>query len=95
MQLKVTSAPEGTPKKGKRMTNVLEAVMRPLKMTPSTAPKISVIFDDVVELPKMASNVEISSGLKKADPSGSILGRRDADKLLEKENLSAPEASSL
>lgn len=94
-QLKATYASAGTPKKGKRTTNVLEAVLRPSKMTPSAVPKVSVISEDVVEEPKMATNAEISTGLQAADPSGSILEGRDFDKLPEKVNLSAPEASSL
>jgi hypothetical protein len=87
--------PAGTPRKGKRMANVLEAVLRPSKMTPSVALKVFVISEDVVEEPKMATNAEISVGLEGADPLGSILEWRDYDKLQEKENLSAPEASSL
>jgi hypothetical protein len=74
---KATSAPVRTPKKGKRMANVLEAVMRPSKMTPSVVPKVYVISEDVVEEPKMVTNVEISSVLKGADPSRSILERHD------------------
>jgi hypothetical protein len=62
-QLKATYASAGTPKKGKRTTNVLEAVLRPSKMTPSAVPKVSVISEDVVEEPKMATNAEISTGL--------------------------------
>jgi hypothetical protein len=93
-QPEATSAPAGTPKKGKRMTNVLEVILRPSKMTPSVVPKVSVISEDVVEEPKMVTNTKINPGLEGADPSGSILERRYSDKLLEKENLSAPEASS-
>ena len=65
--------PAGTPKKGKRMANVLEVVLRPSKMTPSVALKVFVISEDVVEEPKMATNAEISVGLEGADPLGSIL----------------------
>jgi hypothetical protein len=38
-QPKVTSASVGTPKKGKRMANVIEVVLIPSKMTSSAAPK--------------------------------------------------------
>jgi hypothetical protein len=67
-QLRMVSAPVGTPRKGKRMANVLEAIMRPTKMTPPTTSKIS---KDIRE-PKMAINMEITPGLDVADPSGSV-----------------------
>lgn len=67
-QLKMVSALVGTPRKRKRMANVLEAVLRPTKMTPPTASKIS---KDIRE-PKMAFNMEISPGLNVADPLGFV-----------------------
>jgi hypothetical protein len=80
--LKATSAPVGTPKKGKRMANVLEVVLRPSKMTPSAVSKVYVISKDVVEEPKMVTNVEISSVLEGADPSRSILERHDSEYII-------------
>ena len=64
-QPKMVFAPKGSPRKEKRMANVLEAVLRPTKMAPSTTPKIS---EDIHE-PKMAINVDITPGLDVADPS--------------------------
>ena len=66
---KVASAPARTPRKGKRMANVLKVVLRPVKMASPTAPKIS---EDIVCDLKMATNVEITSSSDKADPSGSV-----------------------
>ena len=49
----------GTPRKGKRMANVLEAILRPTKMVSPAAPKIS---EDIIREPKMAIDAEITPG---------------------------------
>jgi hypothetical protein len=90
-QPKVESALAGTPRKGKRMANVLQAVLMPMKMASHAAPKI---IDDIVGEPKMTTNVEISSGLDKVDPSGSSSSRHESDKLSRKESLVVPKAMS-
>jgi hypothetical protein len=63
--------PAGTPRQGKRMANVLEAVLRPTKMMPPGASKISRISEDIVREPKMAIDMEVTSssiGLILRDP---------------------------
>jgi hypothetical protein len=56
-QSKVTSALVETPKKGKRMANVLEAIMRPMKIVSLVPPKVS---RDIVDELKMTINVDIT-----------------------------------
>jgi hypothetical protein len=56
-QSKVTSALAETPKKGKRMANVLEAIMRPMKIVSLVPPKVS---RDIVDELKMTINVDIT-----------------------------------
>jgi hypothetical protein len=77
-QPKMVSTPAETPRKGKRMTNVLKVVLRPTKMVPPAAPKIYVI----------------TSGSDRADPSGSVSTRLKSDSLSKKEALPIPEAMS-
>jgi hypothetical protein len=60
------------------MANVLEVDIRPTKMAPPAAPKISVI----------------TSGSDRTDPSGSVSTRLKSDSLPEKEALPIPKAMS-
>jgi hypothetical protein len=66
---KIASTPAGTPRKFKRMANVLEAVLRPSKVTTLAPMKVS---KDKVDEPKMTANVDISSNLDKDGPLESI-----------------------
>jgi hypothetical protein len=81
-QPQMVSAPAGTPRKGKRMANVLEAVLRPTKMAPSTTPK-------------MAIDVEITPSLDVADPSGSVPTKLTSDNPLGKEALPIAEVTPI
>jgi hypothetical protein len=90
-QPKATSAPAGTPKKGKRMANVLEAVLRPMKIASPAPPRVS---RDIVDEPKMTISVDITSNLGETGPSGSISPGQKSDSLPEKVVLPTPEAAS-
>jgi hypothetical protein len=90
-QLKATSAPAGTPKKGKRMANVLEVVLRPMKIASPAPPRVS---RDIVDEPKMTIRVDITSNLGETGPSGSISPGQKSDSLPEKVVLPTPEATS-
>jgi hypothetical protein len=61
----IAIAPARTPRKGKRMANVLESVLRPSKMATPAPPKVS---KDKADEP-MASIVDTSPDLDKAGPS--------------------------
>jgi hypothetical protein len=87
-QSKAISSPAGTPRRGKRMTNVLEVVLRPAKMVPPAAPKIS---KDKVREPKMAIGVKTVPGSIADDPSGSGSARIVLDSLTEEGNLPTAE----
>lgn len=89
-QPKVAFALAETPHKGKRMTNVLKAILRPVKMVSPAVPKVS---EDIIPEPKMPINVEIPSGSDRSDPSGSVSTIHESDSLPEKEDLRAPEAT--
>jgi hypothetical protein len=91
-QPKVTSAPAGTPKKGKRMANMLEAILMPLKIASPAPLKVSRV---VANEPKINVNVDIPFDLGEAGPSESILPRQKSDSLLGKVVLPTPEAASL
>jgi hypothetical protein len=86
----MASSPAGTPRKGKRMSNVLEAILRATKMAPSTTLNIS---EDIVRELEMAINVEITSGSDRVEPSGSVSTRLKSDSLPEKEALPTPKAT--
>ena len=60
---KIASIPAGTPRKGKRMANILEAFLRPSKIAMPAPPKISK--DKVDEL-KMIVDKTASPDLDKA-----------------------------
>jgi hypothetical protein len=62
MQPHITTAPAGNPKKGRRMANMLEAVLGPSKMATLAPPKVS---KDKVDEP-MAVIVGTSPDLDKA-----------------------------
>jgi hypothetical protein len=79
------SASAGTPRKGKRMANALEATLRPLMIVSLAPPKVS---RDIVNEPKMTVNVDITSDLGDA-------GSSESDNLPEKVALPTPEAVSL
>jgi hypothetical protein len=93
-QLKVQDQPKimtgliGTPRKGKRMANVLEDILRPTKMVSPAAPKIS---EDIIRQPKMAIDAEITPGSGVADPSRSVSTRLVPDSLPGKEDLPTTE----
>jgi hypothetical protein len=89
-QPKVAFALVETPHKGMRMTNVLKAILRPVKMVSPVAPKVS---EDIIPEPKMPINVEIPSGSDRSDPSGSVSTIHESDSLPEKEDLRAAEAT--
>jgi hypothetical protein len=57
---KIATAQTGTPRKGKRMTTVLEAVLRPLKIVTPAPPKVS---KDKVEEPKMINTADVSCNM--------------------------------
>jgi hypothetical protein len=82
----------GTPRKGKRMANVLEVVLRPTKMVPRAIPRIS---EDIIRELKMANDAEITPGSGVADPSGSISTRFVPDSLSGKKALPTTEAPSV
>jgi hypothetical protein len=63
-QPKVESAPAGTPRKEKRMANVLKLVLRPAKMASPAAPKVS---EDIALESKTSIDVEIPFNSDKAD----------------------------
>jgi hypothetical protein len=63
-QSQIATAPAGTPRKGKRMANVLEAILRPSKMATLATSKV---FMDNVDEP-MAGIVDTSPDLDKAEP---------------------------
>jgi hypothetical protein len=65
---KIISIPVGTPRNGKRMANVLDAVMRPSKMVTPAPTKIS--REKVDEL-KVTTDKTTSPNLNKAGPSES------------------------
>jgi hypothetical protein len=81
-----------TPKKGKRMANVLKAVLRPSKIATLAPPKVS---KDKVDETKMTVNVELSSDLDKAGPSESLSSKQKSESLPEKLVLPTPEVASL
>jgi hypothetical protein len=64
-QTKTTPVPAGTPKKEKRMANVLDAVLTPSKAATPTLPKVSKDKDDEA----MIGILDTSSDLGKAGPS--------------------------
>jgi hypothetical protein len=83
-QSKAITGPTGIPRRRKRMTNVLEAILRPAKMVPPAAPKIS---EDTIHEPKMAIVVEIAHGSGASDPLGSVSTKIMPENLPGKENL--------
>jgi hypothetical protein len=89
-QSKVESATVGTPRKEKRMTNVLKAVLRPAKMASLVVPKV---YEVIALHSKTTIDVEIPVSSDKADPSGFASARHGFDILPEKEVLPAPEAT--
>jgi hypothetical protein len=76
----IATAPVGTPGKGKRMANVLEAILRPSKMATPAPPKVS---KDKVDEP-MADIVDTSPNLDKAGPSEPIKSKKKSKSLPEK-----------
>jgi hypothetical protein len=74
------------------MDNVLEVVLRPMKIGLPAPPKIS---NDIVDEPKVTLNVNISSDLGEAGPSEFISPRQKSDSLPEKVVLRTPEVASL
>jgi hypothetical protein len=84
--------PTGTPKKGKIMANVLEDVLRPMKIV---SPAPSKVSRDIVNEPNMTISVDITSNLGEARPSGSIFPKQKSNSLPWKVVLPTPEVSSL
>jgi hypothetical protein len=78
-QPKLTSTATGTPRKGKRMANVLKAVLRPAKMASPVTPKIS---ENVITKLKVTTNIETSSDI---DKSSSLKADLIEDDIIEKE----------
>jgi hypothetical protein len=85
---KIATAPVITPRKGKRMANVLEAVLRPSKVTTPAPPKVS---KDKVDEHKMTKIADISSNLGKAGPSEPIPSMEESGSLSEKLTMPTPE----
>jgi hypothetical protein len=86
-QPKATSVSVGTRKKGKRMANVLEAILSPSKVATPVLPKVS---KDKADDPKMAAIVDISSDLDKAGPSKPITSKDKPNSLQEKMAMPTP-----
>jgi hypothetical protein len=82
----------GTPKKGKRMANVLDTVLRPSKVATPTPSKVSK--DKAEELEK-AIGESVSPDCAKAGPSESRPKEQESKSLPEKISLPIPEATSL
>jgi hypothetical protein len=91
-QPKATSAPAGTPKKGKRMANVLEVVLRPSKVATHALSKVS---KDKADEPKMVTIIDISFDLDKAGPSEPIPSKERYGSLPEKMSMPTPETVPL
>jgi hypothetical protein len=72
-QPQITTAPAGTPKRGRRMANVLEVVLRPLKMVSPAPPKI--FKDEAAEV--MVVTLSTSADSVKAGPSEATLSREN------------------
>jgi hypothetical protein len=89
-QSKIASVPAGAPKKGKRMANMLEAVLRSSKIATPAPPKIS---KDKVDEFKMIVDEVVSPDLGKAGPSETNPLEQNFGSLLEKIALSIPEAA--
>jgi hypothetical protein len=89
---KTTYVSAGTPKKGKRMANVLEVVLRPSKVAMPAPPKVS---KDKADEPKVTSIVDISSNLDKVGPLEPIPSKKKSGSLLEKMAMPTPETTPL
>jgi hypothetical protein len=78
---KIVSVLAGTPRKGKRMPNVLEAVLRPSKIAMPASTKIS---KDKVEELKMTAKEAASPDLGKSGPSESKSSKQKFESLPER-----------
>jgi hypothetical protein len=78
--------------KGKRMANVLDAVLRPLKVE---TPAPSMVSKEKVEELKKAIAESVAPDFAKAGPSKSRPIEQECENLLEKISLPIPEAASL
>jgi hypothetical protein len=83
---------QGTPRRGKRIANVLEAVLRPTNMVPPATLKTS---KDIIHEPKMTIDAETIPGSGVADPSGSVSARLVPDSMSGKEDLPTNETPSV
>jgi hypothetical protein len=88
---KIASAPAVTPKKGRRMANMLDAVLRPSKVVMPAPTKISK--DKAEELEK-AINESIAPDCAKAGPSECRPIEQVSESLPEKISLPTLEAAS-
>jgi hypothetical protein len=84
--------PAGTPKKGRRMSNVLDAILRPMKMVMPSPSKIS---KDKAEELKMTIDEAAPPVFARAGPSESKLLEQESKSLPERIALPIPEATSL
>jgi hypothetical protein len=91
-QPKTTIVPAGTPKKGKRMANMLDAVLRPTKVATPTPTKIS---KDKAEELKMTIDEAAPAIFAKARPSKSKPLEQEFESLPKRIALPIPEVASL
>jgi hypothetical protein len=89
---KIASALAATPKKGRRMANVLDAALRPSKVATLAPTKIS---EDKAEKLEKAIDESIAPDCAKAGPSECKPIEQVSESLPEKISLPIPEAASL
>jgi hypothetical protein len=89
---KIASVPALTPKKGRRMANILDAVLRPAKMVTPAPKKVS---EGKVDELKKAIDETVAPNFAKARPSEYRPIEQECESLLEKIALPIPEAMSL
>jgi hypothetical protein len=90
-QTKTTPIPVGTPKMEKRMANVLDVVLTPLKAATPTLPKVSKDKDDEA----MIGILDTSSDLGKAGHSEPAQSKEKSESLLEEAATPTPEMAPL
>jgi hypothetical protein len=89
---RIASALAGTPKKGRRMANVLDVVLRPSKI--ATSAPTNIFKDKTDELEKTTDEAA-SLDLGKAGPLESKPSEQNFERLLERIALPIPEAPCL
>jgi hypothetical protein len=89
---RIASAPAGTPKKGRRMANVLDAVLRPSKIATPASMKI---FKDKAHESEKTPHEVASLDLGKAGPFEPKPSYQNFESLLERIALPIPKASHL